>query len=472
MEKFLDYSVYHDQKIECTIVSNKEVNILILGYILDPFNPNHSNHQIAATICEHSKNIDTLFKNIQKYSGRYVILYSNGLDFITLTDAMGLRQLYFTTYENNFVMSSSPKMILDSLNIEPEISEATLNLLQSDNYKFDESPWYGEFWYDKRIKKVLPNHYLNLHNNVIHRTPLFFTALSENETLDRIKEILTGSFHAIINRYDKIMQPLTAGIDSRVLLAASKPLCHKINYYLFINNPKQLEGSDAIISSKLASRLNLRYNIISTLKLEDEFLKKFSDICFYPRILPKTSNIQWHYYENSDKNMININGNGGETLRRRYARVDTGEKINIKSLFALTNYSLFNSDIEKWYEETLPFSKEYKLNILDLFHWEQRMGHWHALYQYEQDIAIEEFSPFNNKELVLTVLKVDPDKRKYFKCTFFIELMEQLWPEVLSEPINPKRGFNLKRKIPTLIKKSPRLYIFLKRIKKSWNVIS
>ena len=51
----------------------------------------------------------------------------------------------------------------------------------------------------------------------------------------------------------------------------------------------------------------------------------------------------------------------------------------------------------------MAFAKANNISILGLFCWEQRMGQWHALYQYEQDVAIEEFCPFNNKGLLLSI---------------------------------------------------------------------
>jgi len=116
-EKFLNFEVLYDQKLSCTVASNREANTLLLGYILDPLKPELNNEQIITSLSESSDNIDTLIKNLQKYSGRYVLLYSNGKNFIALSDAFGLRQIYYSAYKNSFVMSSSPKMILNFLDM-------------------------------------------------------------------------------------------------------------------------------------------------------------------------------------------------------------------------------------------------------------------------------------------------------------------------------------------------------------------
>ena len=40
------------------------------------------------------------------------------------------------------------------------------------------------------------------------------------------------------------------------------------------------------------------------------------------------------------------------------------------------------------------------------------MGNWGTMYQAEQDIAIEEFCPFNNRKLLMILLSVDKDVGK------------------------------------------------------------
>jgi hypothetical protein len=93
--------------------------------------------------------------------------------------------------------------------------------------------------------------------------------------------------------------------------------------------------------------------------------------------------------------------------------------------------------MKRWYAEALACENELGLRVLDLFLWEQRMGHWGAQYPFEQDIVVEEMSPFNNRGLLLTLLSVDGKKRKAPPYTFYRRLIADLWPEAMSEPINP-----------------------------------
>ena len=55
----------------------------------------------------------------------------------------------------------------------------------------------------------------------------------------------------------------------------------------------------------------------------------------------------------------------------------------------------------------------------------------------ELDIAIDEFYPFGTRRLVETILAVDESLRPYENSQVHRRMIELLWPELLSQPINP-----------------------------------
>lgn len=48
---------------------------------------------------------------------------------------------------------------------------------------------------------------------------------------------------------------------------------------------------------------------------------------------------------------------------------------------------------------------------------------------------------FNNKDLLYSFLQVKPSRRKSPNYPFYHRLLNYLWPEVLTEPINPEEKF-------------------------------
>ncbi|MCC7239120.1 MAG: hypothetical protein IT421_06395, partial [Candidatus Brocadia sp.] len=78
---------------------------------------------------------------------------------------------------------------------------------------------------------MLPNHYLNLKTGLCKRywpnKP--FQNLSLEEGLEKSSNILKALMKSASNRFD-LTVGLTAGLDSRLVLAASKEISNKLSY--------------------------------------------------------------------------------------------------------------------------------------------------------------------------------------------------------------------------------------------------
>jgi len=105
----------------------------------------------------------------------------------------------------------------------------------------------------------------------------------------------------------------------------------------------------------------------------------------------------------------------------------------------------FKKQLEKWYPEAKKYADDHKIPLLDLFYWEQRMGNWGALWSFEQDIAVEGVEPFNNRSLLTSLIEIGPEKRSSPNYTYLRKLIQYLWEDALSEPINP--GGNYFKKV-------------------------
>lgn len=96
---------------------------------------------------------------------------------------------------------------------------------------------------------------------------------------------------------------------------------------------------------------------------------------------------------------------------------------------------------EKWLNNLGDY---YNINFDSLFYWEQRIGKWFAMNCLEFDSAWQEvFLPFNCRKLLVDMLSVE-DKYKFSpNYVLYERLISELWPEVLTEPINPAIKKNL-----------------------------
>jgi hypothetical protein len=107
------------------------------------------------------------------------------------------------------------------------------------------------------------------------------------------------------------------------------------------------------------------------------------------------------------------------------------------------------------------------VDLLDLLFWEQRMGSWQAMAQLEWDVVQDVLTPFNCRTLLTQFLSVDREYRKPQNPILYAELMKLMWPEVLSEPINPgKEKGHVRTAIRQFVIDSPMRRFVPQRMKK------
>lgn len=438
--KIFGFDVKVFPPLEITVFNHKNSSVLLIGIALDPYNPLHSNVEIAERLAQNSSDLSAFFKQLMTLSGRFVILYKNKKDFIAVGDACHFRQIYYGFVDDNIVLTSSPKLFLEYFDLELKSNPLKTNFVNSAEFARSENSWFGDASPDDRLKKLLPNFYLDIHTGEALRIKYDGVRnSSDNEIIEYSYRLLRGTYQALLHRDYKLVQPLTAGWDSRVLFAASKEIKKSINYYVFTNREKsQKKDQDVRISSNLAKKLDINFQVIYLDELEEGFINRFKKNHIYHRILSKTKNIQFHFNQKGKDYTVNINGNGAEILRCFYGNYSGEATFKMLIYFSgFPNNKFVVKELYSWYSSAKRYAKEIGFNILDLFYWEQRMGNWGALFPYEQDMAIEEISPFNNRSLLHMMYSAGYKNRRKPDHKIFNALITHLWSETLSEKINP-----------------------------------
>ncbi len=437
---FDDLVIYAHPSLNVIVSGKGSVKISLIGFIINPSDPEATNAKIVSNLVAECPKYEDLFQATDGFTGRYVLIYKNELSFIVVGDACHLRQIYYGKMNDSLICTSSPKLFLDAFNIEPSISTEKMEIIHNRNFIKNESIWYGDESIDTRLKKLLPNHYLDLSEIQNKRIPFFSlnTFKSEEQILDYVAFMLRNTFKSLAGKYT-LLQPLTAGWDSRILLAASRDQMDSISYYVFDDSSGT--DSDAWIPARLGKKFDLDFKILKPEILRDDFISEYKQEHIYPRILAKTTHIQHHYDSNYDQNVLNVNGNGAEIARCYYGY--TSGKITPEILFTFAESAIkakfpyFRTRLKEWYDGAFQYSVDSGIPMMDLFYWEQRIGNWHSLWPFEQDMALEEISPFNNRALLKALFLINPEQRSTPRYLFIKRLIEYLWKDVLSEPINP-----------------------------------
>ena len=252
--------------------------------------------------------------------------------------------------------------------------------------------------------------------------------------------ILRNSFSAIVGRYDAVMA-LSGGLDSRILLAASKDFREKLVYFVDRMGILAEDHPDVWVSKGIAEKFGINHMVVnSSNDLPGWFVSLLSHNVTGARVLPKTRSI----YENfvTDERRIKINGNASGLFKNHYNKYG---KLNLKDISTEDIIRLFGfkdlpefavREIDAW-RKNLDCDPVEGFNILDLLYWEHKNAHWGAQYPAEQDIAVEELSPFNCRLLIETLCSAPRRLRYAPDYSILRDLIRSMWPEALSFPINP-----------------------------------
>jgi hypothetical protein len=437
------YRLYTHIDLLVTEYSNMGISIILLGDMFDYESPKKGNLEIIKDlICENS---DDLISKIHKYSGRFVIIYVLQDKMLLLHDASATRKIYYCDRDIYPWFSSQPHLLAKVLHLGKTTDESKLEYYNSEDFIRLFHSNIGDLTFYDEIRQVLPNHLYDVAGKrVIRYWPnKKIIPMPLSQAAESCATIIKGLGESIALRY-RLMLPLTAGKDSRLILAATKDFRNEIFYY--VNKERQLseKDQDIIIPRLLLSKLGLEFHVQYPATSID---KDFADVYFENNRMASKEYLPFiynYYTKFSDK--INLPGNiaSGGFEQYKYHKLQATPEALIK-LHRIKKYSFALAYYTKWLAECKDTCIKNNVNILNLFYWEERLANWGTQIQLEKDIAQEDINLFNSRLLVTYYLSVNP---KYILPPNFIlhrKIIKNLWPEVLSVPINPGLKNSLKR---------------------------
>ncbi len=443
-------TLHIDEDIQLTVhpglqvqnVKDKKCSLTLLGYILDAENPEVSDNQILRNLLSRFSSIDNLLASTNSYGGRWVIIAKQANHVWLFNDALGLRQMFFTTQNCGGCswVGSQPGIIAEHLGLELGVqSNDFLNSYHFRNHP--EYRWPATSTPYQEIKHLLPNHYLELRTGKDCRywPDQSLEPLKFDHAIDRLEHYLTGLIEAANRRFD-IALGITAGLDSRLVLAASHRLKNKLEYVTVQQRLMSDTHRDVVVPAKLLKNLGLPHKIIKAkLNMSAGFSNTFTRSVLFAHDHYGSDAEAILAYSNRSK--VAMTGSGAEVGRCSFRSKLPFSNLRRPTAHDLTRLQwMDDSDFakhhyQKWLDD---LGDTYGVHILDLFEWEQGHGNWLAMTQLEFDSAWQDiFTPFNCRDVLTTFLSVDERYRKNPEAKLFHAVIKRLWPEVMIEPINP-----------------------------------
>lgn len=286
------------------------------------------------------------------------------------------------------------------------------------------------------VRRVLPNHYLDLSSWTTHRywprAGDFGTWRDFDTSVDAAARAIER-FSAAASRTFRVAVTLTAGSDSRLLLAGCRS---GLSDYEFFTLDAPGAERDVGVSRALASRFGFTHRAIA-LKQATETETAVWDRMVGDCVIeaPRLTHVTLRELTHHDAMFTGI---CGEVGRCRLYRQDYGHinEMRIDARFLMDRLTLprvpeLQADIAAWLAE---LSGQPNSVILDLAYHELKAGSW-AMSQRPITNSIKlNFIPFAQRAVLEAFIGVEPARKgnhELFRAT-----ISNLWPELSTVPIN------------------------------------
>lgn len=371
---------------------------------------------------------DLAEKFISYFSGRFVALLAlNGWQRMYLDPAGQLSAVFRS---DTMEIGSSLFLISEFHHPNDEISKL-LDFPASDRF------FPFGLTIDSAVNRLLPNHYLDLDTFLTHRhwpkSP--FSDLKMDVVPTEIPQLISGKLRsnisALAHNYP-ISMALTAGKDSRMLLAAARE--HRSRLETFTTSiPDQQASLDCTVASTIATTHDISHRVLKWVEPNQKDLDAWQLRGGY-----SGSGRTWHSVTTLmelDPKPVYLTGLCGEVARAYYwkqADLAAGPltALDILERLRLPDHPVLRSRAEGWLEG---IDIEDRCETLDLLYIEQRLGCWGGP-NYLGHVQGIRLAPLADRQIFEWMLCLDKDYRLNGRLPE--DSIRLLWPELLQLPFN------------------------------------
>lgn len=399
---------YYHQLLNC-YHSQGNSDITIIGMIILIYNGEAYYGEKAAQKLSQANNIKEFINLISSSFGRYVVSFNNE---IIMGDSIGARRSIFN--RNKSRISSSHILAYGG---DFPLNSRFKEVINNKRYKNNESFYPSMETFNDEMSFILPNHYLNLNSGNVEHINIRHVDIVQRSASESFDYYLKPLFKCLVDNEYNIKMPITAGYDSRLLLAASRDVHDHINFYI-----RDHDVTDTSYAKIICDRLGLELNIIPVnngSEPNERVKKALRKQSTYPRNLKKHSFLNDVNLEiiNTTDNSIGVNGTAGEVIRGFYGKAPLFFPSTVipASVGYVCDKDL-KHEIDQWLR-TISLKGVKKKHVMDFFYWEYKVGIWGALNSFENElIHTKGISPFGCRSLILEILNnTEIKERKYSK---------------------------------------------------------
>jgi hypothetical protein len=415
-----------------------------IGYMIDPDYPDRATIDILTDMHNSVHSVSEICAYLYDVSGRFVLIISYPDDIFIFHDACGLRSVFYTRRDEKTLVGSQP-LIFE--HVIPLRRGARFNTYNESEYKRSQI----EHWmpsgcsFFEGVFHLVPSHYLRL--STLEQIRYWPNQHLQYEPLEKVSGQASKLLENLVKTANKrfsLAVSLTAGFDTRTVLSACRAIAPDVYFYTLQYRRLTVRSPDIAIPKALLHSLGYKHHIIDCRVETDPYFDQA-----YRLNTPMAHSNDWGrtaygmMVGGYPSEKVAVRGNCSEICRcfyydrGKHQPIETPDKIIHIVNRAWEGIPFICEQIANWYDEANPVAEASRIDILDLFYWEHRMGSWQAQSQLEWDIVQEVYTPFNHRRLLETMLSAPPKYRCAPDYVLHKEICKTLWPAVMEKPINP-----------------------------------
>jgi hypothetical protein len=368
---------------------------------------------------------------LPRFSGSFLAITHGPLPLRVYLDPGGSLPIVFSAHKH--IAAASPSLILD----EAEYREQFDRELHHETIeKEGVGAWIsGDLTAHTGVTRVLPNHYLDLGNWTSRRhwpqPGDFGSWLPFEVAVERASSAL-NRFTQAATRASPVALTLTAGFDSRLLLASTRGVTAECEFVTFNHSVAKL---DVDVSRLLARQFGLQHRVIDVVESTPVQVERWSRIIGDCVVEGNRASHQTLLEIRAPRVFTGMYGEIGRCrLYRQEAgsinekRIDVGL---ILSRLQLPRHPKVGESVERWLASLAGFPNSV---ILDLAFLELKFGNW-AMAQHPAQNALKfHLMPYSQRDVLASFIGTNPVEKTTSRL--FTACIGHLWPELNDIPVN------------------------------------
>lgn len=375
----------------------------------------------------------TLHDELYRYAGSWACMIRVGGEWRMYGDPFHSLPMVYHTDVN--VIASSTGLIPGERRSKHQALVDALDIPKQDHwYPFGLTPYH-------ECRRLLPNHYLKIDTKQVVRhwpDPATFRSCGRDDIRSTVAESLSKNIRAFAENGEPYLS-LTAGRDSRVLLACSRELKDRITCHT-IRIPDEGARIDFQVSRYMTSKFGLDHVVQSFQPPDQDDLKQWmsrTGHCAAGRTWRNVTTLK-----QLDASRIRFEGIGGGVGRAHHRQPTDTDTTALRSWEIIERLRLpvvneMGKSAEEWLNQVPSGINTF--HLLDLLHIEQRIGCWGSVTPLGHADSAQTIFPFCDREIVHALVSLDEEEKRSEE--WMADIIRTTWPELLSIPFDQYVGW-------------------------------